>query len=222
MSFIPFDLFELPHAADTPADGYYPVVVTQDRVGLDEICKAAEKSTTLHAADVKAVLSFLARYVTESLLCGDRVELPELGSLGLRIGSYTPITDSADTQIARNLKVRGVYFTPKRELLNEMNSDLHFRRVNVLHRTISNLTDEEVAYRIRTLLAAGHAPLLTRADIQAVTGYSKSRTCRNIAGWIERGLLIKLGTPHSPYYHLAPDYAEEPEKAPQEAGENVP
>ena len=92
-----------------PADGYYPVVVTQDRVGLDKICKAAEKSTTLHVADVKAVLSFLARYVTERLLCGDRVDLPEIGSLELRIGSDTPITDSADTQIARNLKVRGVW-----------------------------------------------------------------------------------------------------------------
>ena len=92
-----------------PADGYYPVVVTQDRAGLDKICKAAEKSTTLHVADVKAVLSFLARYVTERLLCGDRVELPEIGSLELRIGSDTPITDSADTQIARNLKVRGVW-----------------------------------------------------------------------------------------------------------------
>lgn len=219
MPTIPFDLFELPHAGDTP-DGYYPVVVTQNKIDLDKICEEAEKSTTLHAADVKAALSFLAAYVTERLLCGDRVELPELGMLGLRIGSDKPITDSDDNQIARNLKIRGISFTPKKELVLAMNNDLHFHRVSVKHRNISNLTDEEVAQRIRALLATGHAPLLTRANIQSVTGYSKPRTCRNLPGWIERGLFIKLGTPHAPYYQLAPEFASEPEADSQEIDES--
>lgn len=206
MATIEFDLLEIPHAADAPAEGYYPVTVSQNKIDEDRICAQAEQSTTLHAADVKATLSFLSRYFAECLACGDRVELPGFGSFALRIGSDKPITDIDDKQIARNLKIRGIYFTPKKELLQAMCDDMHFHRTDARHHTVPNLTDEEVVSRIQAFLATDHSSLLTRAKIQFLTGYSKPRTLRNLKGWIERGLLIKLGNPRSPYYRLAPEF----------------
>lgn len=209
MATIEFDLFELPHAADTPAEGYYPVVVSQNKIDEDKICEQAEKTTTLHEADVKAALSFLVRYIAERLACGDRVELPDFGCFGLRIGSDTPITDVEDKQIARNLTLRGISFIPKRELLETIKLDLHFRRAEVLHRTLPNLTDEELVNRIQAFLANGHSPFFTRAEIQSVTGYSRTRTFRKLKDWVERGILIRIGSPRAPYYCLAPEFAEE-------------
>ena len=43
------------------------------------------------------------------------------------------------------------------------------------------------------------------AFVQA-TGYSRSRAYRELPGLVRRGILIKMGTPHSPYYRLAPDH----------------
>lgn len=209
MPTLEFDLHELPHAADTPAEGYYPIVATQSKVDEHDLCEHAANSTTLNPADVKATLSVIADFLAEHLAAGDRVELPGIGSFGLRIGSDEQITYRDDKQISRNLKVRGISFTPKKELLYAIGEDLHFHRVSCLQRTIPDLSDEEVATRLQALLASGREPLLTRADIQAATGYSKSRTIRKLSGWLERGLLVKLGTPAAPYYRLAPEFSGE-------------
>ena len=209
MPTIEFDFHELPHAADTQAEGYYPIVVTQNKVDEQDLCEHAAKTTTLNPADMKAALSVIADFLADHLADGDRVELPGIGSFGLRISSDGPITYRDDKQISRNLKVRGISFTPKKELLYAISEDLHFRRVSSLHRTIPDLPDEEVATRLRALLASGREPLLTRADIQAATGYTESRALRELPGWVERGLLVKLGTPASPYYRLAPEYSGE-------------
>ena len=209
MSIIEYDLYELPHAANSAAEAYYPVVVEHNKANEDDICEYAEKSSTLNAADIKATFSMLANYLAERLANGDRVELPGIGSLVLRIGSDEPITNRDDNQIARTLKVNGINFTPKKELLQTIENDLHFHRVKNVHQTTPTLTDEEVVSRLQEFIRSNDKPLLTRADIQAATGYSKQRTLNSLKGWKERGLLILLGTPRAPYYQLAPEYSAE-------------
>lgn len=78
-----------------------------------------------------------------------------------------------------------------------------------MHQTTPTLTDEEVVSRLQEFIRSNDKPLLTRADIQAATGYSKQRTLNSLKGWKERGLLILLGTPRAPYYQLAPEYSAE-------------
>ena len=211
MPIIEYDLFELPHATNSSADGFYPVVADSKKVTESDICEYAENSTTLNAADIKATFSMLARYLIERLANGDRVELPGIGSLELRIGSDEPITDCDDKQVARNIKVRSIGFTPKKEMLQAIVNDIHFHRVKSPHKTVPALTDEELVSRLQAYIRSGHDPLLTRAVIQHLTGYTRSRTSNNISGWIERGLLIKLGNPRAPYYRLAPEFAPEPQ-----------
>ena len=67
MSIIEYDLYELPHAANSAAKAYYPVVVEHNKVNEDDICEYAEKSSTLNAADIKATFSMLANYLAERL-----------------------------------------------------------------------------------------------------------------------------------------------------------
>ena len=65
MSVVKFNLFELPHASNVSAAGYFPVVAEQTKVNEDDICAYAEKSTTLTEADIKATFSMLARYLVD-------------------------------------------------------------------------------------------------------------------------------------------------------------
>lgn len=214
MPIIEYDLYELPHAADSSAEAYFPVVVEHNKFNEKDICEYAEKSTTLNEADIKATFSMLAQYLTERLSCGDRVELPGIGSFVLRIGSDEPITDCDDKQISRMLRIRGITFTPKRELIHSIENDAHFHRAKNLHQTTPALTDEELVSRLQAFIRSGNDVFLTRATIQTAIGYTKSRIYKNLPGWIERGILIKKGTPHAPYYLLAPEYAVEPAATP--------
>lgn len=209
MPIIEYDLYEMPHAAKGSAESFYPVVVERNKVNENDICEYAEKSTTLNAADIKATFSMFAQYVFEHLANGDRVELPGIGSLILRIGSDEPITDCDDKQLARNLKVRSIGFTPKRDLIRAIAKDAHFHRAKSLHKTIPALTDEELVSRLQAFVRLGNEPMFTRAIIQNVIGYTKARTIKSLKDWIERGILIKFGSPRSPYYRLAPEFAEE-------------
>lgn len=211
MPTIEFNLHETPHAANSSAESYFPVVVERNKVTEHHICEYAMTSTTLNEADIKAAFSMLSQYLAEHLASGDRVELPGIGSLVLRIGSDEPITDYNDKQIARNLSVRGITFTPKKELMQTISQDIHFHRAKNIHQTAPALTDEELVGRLQAYILAGHQTDLLRADIQKATGYSKTRTNTNLPGWIERGLLIKLGIPRAPYYRLAPEFAVEPQ-----------
>ena len=206
MSTIEYNFHELPHAANSSTEGFYPVLVERNKVNENDICEYAEKSTTLNAADVKATLSMLARYLVEHLANGDRVELPGIGSLVLRIGTDEPITDCDDKQVARNIMVRGIHFTPKRDLMQAIETDIHFHRAKNLNKTTPLLTDEELVGRLQAYVRSGNDPLMTRANIQSIIGYSKTRTNKYLQGWIERGLLIKLGNPRAPYYRLAPEF----------------
>ena len=88
---------------------------------------------------------------------------------------------------------------------------MFWRIGNGNHQTAPALTDDELVGRLQAYILASHKPDLTRADIQKATGYSKTRTNTNLPGWIERGLLIKLGIPRAPYYRLAPEFAVEPQ-----------
>ena len=89
-----------------------------------------------------------------------------------------------------------------------------------LHQTHPALTDEELVSRLQAFISSDNDSFLTRAAIQVAIGYSKQRTLNSLSGWIERGILIKKGTPHAPYYQLALDFASEPEAAPQESDES--
>lgn len=211
MPTIEFYLHETPHAANSSAESYFPVVVERNKVTEHHICEYAMTSTTLNEADIKAAFSMLSQYLAEHLACGDRVELPGIGSLVLRIGSDEPIIDYNDKQIARNLTVRGITFTPKKELMQTISQDIHFHRAKNIHQTAPALTDDELVGRLQAYILAGHKTDLLRADIQKAIGYSKTRTNTKLPGWIERGLLIKLGIPRAPYYRLAPEFAVAPQ-----------
>ena len=107
--------------------------------------------------------------------------------------------------------MRGITFTPKKELMQTISQDIHFHRAKNIHQTAPALTDDELVSRLQAYILAGHKTDLLRADIQKATGYSKTRTNTNLPGWIERGLLIKLGIPRAPYYRLAPEFSVEPQ-----------
>lgn len=220
MPIIEYDLREQPHASGEKAAGYYPVAVSHNKADERKLHADISHATTLTPSDLAAALSAVAEFVARHLSQGDRVELPGIGTFSLRLGADGPIEYRDDKQLSRRLQIRGIRFLPKQELLAAVREEARFRRSGNPSHSAAELSDADVASRLASRLSASKERLLTRADIQSALGYSKTRTLRSIPGWVERGLLEKLGTPHSPYYRLNPvnDDAEQQRQPVTSAG----
>ena len=202
---IVFDLRESPHVEGQTDTGYYPVVANAPVVHSDQLYEQMSHGCTLTPADAKAFLSALRDAMIHHLSMGRRVEIEGLGTFSVTLKSDSPILYSDDKQTARHLSVGSINYRPKRALLNAL-SDIQFRRARLTNPHAARLTDEQIVHRLRHYLAASRERLLTTTHFVEATGYSRSRAYRELPGLVQRGILIKMGTPHSPYYRLAPDY----------------
>lgn len=202
MPTIKFDLREIPHAEDRKLLGYYPVVASPQTLSARSLCETISHRCTANAADVAAVLTALAEVVTEQLRGGNRVEVPELGSFAPTLGSEERITDPADTQIARRLKIAGIGFTPKRSLKNDL-TDVTFHRVEDAGRSSVPLTKEDVKARIKSYLTTQGNAALDRAALEKLVGCRRSKAAIMLRTLTSEGFLKKGGKENSPYYTLA-------------------
>lgn len=62
---------------------YFPVIVQSGTLTLSEVASRIAKRSTMHTADIKAVLSALEQTVGDALTSGHSVRLGDLGSFSL-------------------------------------------------------------------------------------------------------------------------------------------
>lgn len=200
---IQFQLRETPHEVGTPAESYYPVLADPTLVNSEQLFADISHATTLTPADVIACLSALRDAMTYYLTQGKRVELQGIGTFAPTLRSNIPIHSIDDKQVARHLSVGGINYRPKKTFMDEF-TDIRFHRPRKSTLQTGKLTDEQIRQCLSNYLAT-NSQLLTTRTICAATGYTKPRAHRELPGLVERGILIKLGTPRFPYYVLTPD-----------------
>lgn len=85
---------------------YYPTPASPERVTLSRIVKEIEETSTVHEADVKAVIASFTRRIIAHLRDGHSVGLEDLGSFRVSVtgkACATPAEVTADT--VRNIRV---------------------------------------------------------------------------------------------------------------------
>ena len=202
---IQFQLRETPHEVGTPVESYYPVLADPTLVNSEQLFADISHATTLTPADVIACLSALRDAMIYYLTQGKRVELQGIGTFAPTLRSGIPIRSTDDKQTARHLSVGGIIYRPKKALMDEF-TDIQFHRPRKPIQQTGRLTDEQIRQCLSHYLATTNSQLLTTRTICAATGYTKPRAHRELPSLVERGILIKLGTPRFPYYVLAPDH----------------
>ncbi len=206
MSTIHFDLRPIPHAADEKPKGYFPVVAEKRRTSVNSMLSMIEKGTSLSSADMKGVLEALSKYLCEHLAMGYRVDVPGLGTFSPSLVSDQPITQKNDTQTARHLRIGGISFIPKREVMAHL-AGVYFHRTQRPHYRCAMLSDDEAMKRIRKHLDATGKPILTRSAFQQLTGYSRPRTTHHLDHLVQQGLLVEGGNYRGKMYWLT-DHAD--------------
>lgn len=114
---------------DAPKDGkrFYAQLVSNGTVSLDELCESIAEETALTSADVKSIFDRLPRILRRHLSEGRNVQLGELGSIRLTLGSQGALTKEG-FNAATMMKKPGLMFTPGK-LLQKMRDAMTFLRV---------------------------------------------------------------------------------------------
>lgn len=100
---------------------YFPAIVQSGTLTLSEVASRIAKRSTMHAADIKAVLSALEQTVGDALTSGHSVRLGDLGSFRLTCTTKRG-EDAPELVTAKNVDKLRVRFTPSAAMQQKLGS----------------------------------------------------------------------------------------------------
>lgn len=165
----------------------------------DELADKLAASSTLTAADMKAVMSELCYYAKEELAAGRRFYLPEIGYLSLSVSNTPPSEKPNGKLTGSDIYLRNVDFRPEAKFLNEIRRKVHFEKSK--YSTLSRrYTEDELWQKIETYLTVND--YLTPGLMRSQFGLSKYMAAKWLSHFITTGKLVKKGTPRNPLFFL--------------------
>lgn len=99
--------------------GYYPQMVRNATIGLDEISNRIAKGKRMQAYETTATLQLLLACIEDELLAGNNVCLDGFGTFSLSVKCKRPITSPNEVR-AESMEVKRVTFTPSSPLRKRM------------------------------------------------------------------------------------------------------
>lgn len=90
---------------------YFPSIVQSGTLTLSEVASRIAKRSTMHTADIKAVLSALEQTVGDALTSGHTVRLGDLGSFRLTCNASNG-ADAPELVTTKQVRKFSVRFTP--------------------------------------------------------------------------------------------------------------
>lgn len=178
---------------------YYPVIDSPKTISTSTIARQITERCTTNASDIKAVLEAFAQVASEQLALGNTVELPEFGSLALRLKSKEPITDPDIRRLGDKIVIGGVLFRPSKSFIERIGKPF-FRRTQTPHTPYRKKSLEEVGELLREFFNASDERHLTRAQFDKLTGFSSTMSRQYLRQLTEQGYLHKIGMKNAPLY----------------------
>lgn len=165
----------------------------------DELADKLAASSTLTAADMKAVMSELCHYAKEELAAGHRFYLPEIGYLSLSVGN-TPPTEKLNGKLTGNdIYLRNIDFRPEAKFLNEVRRKVRFEKSK--YSTLSKRYAADILWQEMAAFLAENK-YLTQGLMRSQFGLSKYMAAQWLTRFVSEGKLVKKGTSHLPLYFL--------------------
>lgn len=100
---------------------YFPTIVQNGTLTLSEVASRIAKRSTMHAADIKAVLSALEQTVGDALTSGHSVRLGDLGSFRITC-TTTHGEDAPELVTTKQVERLRVRFTPSAVMQQKLGS----------------------------------------------------------------------------------------------------
>lgn len=125
---IKFQIHHIKNSEGKGNDRPYVQLFTSRAKNLDEMAHLIEQSSTVTAADFKAVMSEFCHYAINELASGNRVYIPEIGYLSLSAGYIQREKDDEKNITGKDVYVRNVNFQPESKFLENIQLKVSFKK----------------------------------------------------------------------------------------------
>lgn len=109
------------------AKKYFAQMLSNGTVSFDELCESIAEETALTSADVKSCFDRLPRILARHLREGRNVQLGELGSIRLAVGSKGSATEK-EFAASIMMKKPSLVYTPGK-ILQDMRTKVTYERI---------------------------------------------------------------------------------------------
>lgn len=167
----------------------FPRIVNSEVVDEDALAKIMSESDVYTRGQVKGVLTTLGETIARLLSEGKTVDLSELGSFKLSIGTKGTVSRSS-TGSACNVEVRGINFQPAKELMGRI-SKPDFRVVarNAVH-SVPSAADLIVPL---SEYMETHGSI-TRTEFATFFKLKRTTACDRLKELQEMGVIMSVGS----------------------------
>ena len=196
-----YDIYNISNVAGSGEERKYVRLKQQKAMTASELEATIQNRCSLTKGDVAAVLTELRDIAVQEFAMGRRFYIPEIGYFSLSIGLDMP-EDNPDKKITgKKVRLRGINFRPEASFMKEVGR-------NVRHIVRSEYTSQSRNYDEEKLWAKLQEYFETSRYITIRLmcnqfGLSRYMAQKWLNHFIEKGLMVKDGTPHSPIYFPA-------------------
>ena len=194
-----YDVYTITNAEGSGEERKYVRLKQHEAMTASELEATIQQRCTLTKGDVAAVFTELHDIVVSEFSMGRRVYVPELGYFSLAVNLEMP-EDNPDKKITgKEVRLRGINFRPEAGLLQEIDRNVHFIRSEYTGR--SNVFTEKKLWTVLQEFFQENR-YLTISLMRMKFGLSRHMAQKWIDHFIDKGLLVKDGSPRSPIYFL--------------------
>ena len=194
-----YDVYTITNAEGSGEERKYVRLKQHEAMTASELEATIQQRCTLTKGDVAAVFTELHDIVVSEFSMGRRVYVPQLGYFSLAVNLEMP-EDNPDKKITgKEVRLRGINFRPEAGLLQEIDRNVHFIRSEYTGR--SNVFTEKKLWTVLQEFFQENR-YLTISLMRMKFGLSRHMAQKWIDHFIDKGLLVKDGSPRSPIYFL--------------------
>ena len=194
-----YDVYTITNAEGSGEERKYVRLKQHEAMTASELEATIQQRCTLTKGDVAAVFTELHDIVVSEFSMGRRFYVPKLGYFSLAVNLEVP-EDNPDKKITgKEVRLRGINFRPEAGLLQEIDRNVHFIRSEYTGR--SNVFTEKKLWTVLQEFFQENR-YLTISLMRMKFGLSRHMAQKWIDHFIDKGLLVKDGSPRSPIYFL--------------------
>ena len=194
-----YDVYTITNAEGSGEERKYVRLKQHEAMTASELEATIQQRCTLTKGDVAGLFKELHDIVVSEFSMGRRVYVPELGYFSLAVNLEMP-EDNPDKKITgKEVRLRGINFRPETGLLREIERNIHFVRSEYTGRS-NSFTEEKLWTVLQQFFQENR--YLTISLMRMKFGLSRHMAQKWIDHFIDKGLLVKDGTPRSPIYFL--------------------
>ncbi len=194
-----YDVYAINNATGSGEKRPYVRIVQHEPMTAKQLQEKIQNRCSLTKGDVAAVLAELHDICVSELQSGRRFYIPEIGYFSLSASLEMPEEKPDKKVTGKEVRLSGINFRPEANLLQEVQSGLHFERSRYSNRS-TVYTEEKLLAKVKDYLQENRYITSHVMRIQfGLTNYTAQKWLKHFC---QQGILMKEGALRSPIYVL--------------------